>query len=108
MTIKKGEKKMSIYENLCEMLKDVSIEKEKRNMVKFLVAELQRVSTEKDKSVNDDIAIKVLKKIIKNAKESMDLFDERYEEDKKATQELIDFIYDFCLKNLQKKKLLIL
>ena len=86
---------MSIYFNMLNQLSDSSIDKSTRNKLKFVVGELQRVSKEKDKSVSDDIATKVFKKLVKNCKETISLCDDSYIEEKKGTEELIEFVNEY-------------
>jgi len=96
---------MSIYFNMLNMLSNSKLDKGERNKIKFLVGELQRISTKTDKSVSDEIAIKVLKKVVKNCNEMINICDTRYVEEKHASEELIEYINNYLPKEITEEEI---
>jgi len=68
---------MSIYEKLKEDLKESIKSPEKRNLLKYIVGELQRLP---DKEIDDIKTIKLLKKLIKDSEEVIKLGNGSMEE----------------------------
>jgi hypothetical protein len=90
---------------MLEMLSNSKLDKSERNKIKFLLGELQRISTKTDKSVSDELAIKVLKKVVKNCNEMINMCDSRYVEEKYASEELIEYINKYLPKEITEEEI---
>jgi hypothetical protein len=90
---------------MLEKLSNSKLDKSERNKIKFLLGELQRISTKTDKSVSDELAIKVLKKIVKNCNEMINMCDSRYVEEKYASEELIEYINNYLPKEITEEEI---
>jgi hypothetical protein len=90
---------------MLESLSNSKLDKSERNKIKFLLGELQRISTKTDKSVSDEIAIKVLKKVVKNCNEMINMCDARYVEEKYASEELIKYVNNYLPKEITEEEI---